>query len=136
MSRGAFVFPAKGRDGGLSALFCLFELFKFCREAVGSPPPNLFNVTQFTSSIRRVGGAAAPRALHSCALLLPHVQVRLRAHLCCLYFDRILEDIPLKKKRNKKKKTRARWQLTVLRKLWKTMRNMKCIVMVIFSYIL
>lgn len=89
-------------------LFCLFELFKslVARRLVPPPLPNIFNVTQFTSSIRRVGGAAAPRASHSCALLLPHVQVRLRAHLFCLYFDRILEDIPLKKKKKNKEKKR------------------------------
>lgn len=44
MSWGAFVFPAKGRDGGgLSVLFCLFELFKFsvARRLV-SPPSQYF----------------------------------------------------------------------------------------------
>lgn len=47
MSRGVFVFPVKGRDregGAKCALLssCVFELFKFCREAVGSPPLQYF----------------------------------------------------------------------------------------------
>lgn len=91
-----------------SFVFLSFSNFR-SRGGWFPPPPNIFNVTQFTSSIRRAGGgAAAPRASHSCALLLPHVQVRLRAHLFCLYFDRILEDIPLKKKKQEKKRNKKK----------------------------
>lgn len=74
---GVFVFfQLEGGTGGLSALLspCLFELFKFCREAVCFPPIFLKLHDSPAKSNRACWGTAAPRALHSCALL-PHVQV-------------------------------------------------------------
>lgn len=74
-------------------------------------------------------------ALHSRALRLPWAcawctprRVSARRRISWKKYN-------LFKNEKRQKNLRARWQLTVLRKLWKTI-NMKCIVMVIFSYIL
>lgn len=71
-------FPVKGRDRGTECALlspCLFELFEFCREAVCFPPIFLKLHDSPAKSNRVCWGPAAPRAFHSCAPLLPHVQV-------------------------------------------------------------
>lgn len=102
-------FQLKGGTGGTERALlspCLFELFKFCREAVGFPP-NIFKVTRFTSLIQSgvSGDSGSTRLTQLCSSSASCTSVRLRAHLLfCLYFDRILEDIPLKKRKKTKTK--------------------------------
>lgn len=137
-----FFFQLKGGTGGLSVLFCQRVFLSFSNSVLRqfvSPSIFLKFHDSPAKSNRACWGTAAPHALHSCALLLPHVQVC--ARVCTLILSVLWQNswrYTFKKKNEKKiiKKIRARWQLTVLRKLWKTVRNMKCIVMVIFSYIL
>lgn len=145
---GVFVFRVRGGEGGRSVCFCqskcLVEV-SFSREAVDLPPPSssFFEVTCFTSLTKSGvfflgwGGTPAQRLTQPCSSSALCASVCVCTHLLCVCtLPDFLKIYLLEKFEKKKKKIRARWQLTVLRKLWKTMRNMKCIVMVIFSYIL
>lgn len=101
-------FQLKGGTGGLSVLFCHRVFLSFSK----------FVVRQFVSlsifskshdspakSDRACWGKQQLHAPYTAVLFfcLMYKCVLVCAHLFCLYLDRILENIPLKKKKKKKK---------------------------------
>lgn len=127
MSWVCLFFPVKGRDRGTECALlspCLFELFKFCREAV-SPPPIFLKLHDSPAKSNRACWGQQLHAPYAAVLFfcLMYKCVLVCAHLLfCLYFDRILEDIPLKKRKKKKKIKKNKGSMAI-NSFKKTMEN-------------
>lgn len=128
---GLFFFPVKGRDGRTECALlspCLFLSFSnsVLRQFVS--PLNIFLKFHDSpaKSNRACWGGQQLHAPYTAVLFfcLMRKCALVCAHLFCLYFDRILEDIPLKKKKkNEKKMIKKNKGSMAINSFKKTMEN-------------